>query len=51
VVLSSVSPASYGTVSFDAEDQADAENKAIAWITTMQAELLKELTGDDEDEE
>ncbi len=50
-ILSSVAPASYGTVSFDAENQADAERKAIAWIATMQAELLKELTGDDEDED
>lgn len=50
-VLSSVAPANYGTVSFDAQDQADAESKAIAWITTMQAELLKVLIGDDEDDD
>ena len=50
-VLSSVAPAAYGTVSFTAEEQPDAERKAIAWITTMQAALLQELTGDDEDED
>ncbi|TMK57869.1 MAG: hypothetical protein E6G51_04955 [Actinobacteria bacterium] len=50
-ILSSVAPANYGTVSFKAEDQADAERKAIAWITSQQAELLEELTGDDEDED
>src|SRR3954452_20964888 len=50
-ILSSVSPANFGTFSFEAHDQADAEQKAIAWITTQQAELLEELTGDEEDED
>jgi hypothetical protein len=38
-------------VSFKAEEQADAERKAIAWITSQQAELLEELSGDDDDED
>jgi hypothetical protein len=50
-ILSSVAPANYGTVSFKAEEQADAERKAIAWITSQQAELLEELSGDDDDED
>lgn len=47
-ILSSVAPANYGTVSFQADDQANAERKAIGWIATQEDELLKELTGEDE---
>jgi hypothetical protein len=50
-ILSSVAPANYGTVSFEAEDHADAERKAIAWLTTQHADLLEELAGEDEDED
>lgn len=50
-ILSSVSPATYGTVSFHADDQADAEQKAIAWITMQEAELLERLTGEDDNED
>ena len=48
-VLSSVAPGNYGTVSLLADNQEDAEEKAIAWLRTEQEELLEELTGEESD--
>jgi hypothetical protein len=48
-VLRSVAPGNYGTVPFLADDQEEAEEKAITWLRTEQEELLEELTGEESD--
>lgn len=48
-VLSSVAPASFGTVSFQADDQNDAERKAIAWVVANPEEALAWMDDDDDD--
>jgi hypothetical protein len=48
-VLSSVAPANYGTVSFEAENRDDAEQKAIAWVRANAEQALAWMDDEDDD--